>query len=363
MGKKISIAHLTKNMSVNGISTVIMNYCRHLDRERFKLTIIAGSPVVDMYRAQCEKLGVEIVELPAKIESSKQYYAAMWKSLSEEKYDVVHVHGNSATITVELMMAKLRGIKARIAHSHNSTCDNMRAHKLLSPIFKRVYTQAFACSGLAGRWLFGEKDFVVLPNGFDTHKFIFDAEKRAEMRKTLGIEDKFVIGNVARFNDQKNHPYLLKVFEAVAKEREDACLLLVGNGPHLEKVKALIDAHPYKDRIIYYGITDHVEYIYDAIDLFLLPSKHEGLGIVFLEAQISGLPCVTSDVVPHEVTLGDAITFLPLEEDVTRWKDAVLNAKCTDRTHFYEQHENEIEAYNIQKNAVMLGEYYEKMVN
>lgn len=362
MAEKIKIAYLTKNLPANGITNVIMNYSLNLNKNKFEITIISGCPVLDIYKKKCDEQGIKTVELPDKIKSSKQYYLEMWKILSKKKFDIVHVHGNSATITIELMMAKLKGIRVRIAHCHNITCDNLKAHQLLLPIFKRIYTHAFACSELAGHWLFGDKPFTVLPNGFDTYKFVFDAKKRKQIRAELGLKGKFVIGNVARFNAQKNHPYLLQVFEAVAAERENAYLLLVGDGPDLEKIQKIIEQHPYKDRIIYYGVTDHVEYIYDATDVFVLPSKHEGLGIVFLEAQINGLPVVTSDVVPREVDLGKGVTFLALADDVTEWKNAILHAKTIDRDIFYHQHIHAIEGYDIKKNAGQLEKYYRQML-
>lgn len=362
MDEKIKIAYLTKSLHASGITNVIMNYSTHLNKEKFAITIISGTPVLDIYRKQCEEQGIKIIELPDKIKSSKQYYLAMWRSLSKKKYDIVHIHGNSATITIELVMAMLKGIKVRIAHSHNSTCDNKRIHKLLSPIFKVVYTKGFACSELAGHWLFGDKSFTVLPNGFVTCKFIFDEKKRHEIRRELGIENRFVIGTVARFNEQKNHTYLLKMFESVAADREDACLLLVGDGPDLEKIQAQIEKHPYKDRIIYYGITDRVEYIYDAIDVFVLPSKYEGLGIVFLEAQISGVECITSDAVPREVDFGGRVTFLPLDDDTSRWKKAILDAKEIDRAGFYEKYIDKIETYDIKNNAQYLEMCYEQLL-
>lgn len=361
MKKKINIAYLTKDMTVNGITTVIMNYSKNLNKDKYNITIIAGSPVIGTYKEECTSLGIEIIELPQKIKSSKEYYKGIWRNLSKEKYDIVHIHGNSATITIELFIAMIKGIKVRIAHSHNSTCNNLLAHKLLYPIFNRIYTCGFACSELAGRWLFGENNFKVLANGFDTRKFIFNNKRRSKVRKQLGIEGKFVIGTVARFNDQKNHPYLLKVFEAVASEKDNAYLLLVGDGPDLDKIKYMIESHTYKDRIIYYGITNNVEYIYDAIDVFVLPSKHEGLGITFLEAQISGLVCITSDVVPHEVVLGNKIYFLPLEDDVSKWKDIILSAKSINREKFYEEYEDRINQYDINMNAIQLSKYYEEI--
>lgn len=359
---KIRVAMITNDLNNNGISNVVMNYCLNINKLTTDMTIIAGSPIYSNFRTQCKESGIKLIELPERKVDTKTYYHTLYRVLSNKKYDIVQVHGNSATITVELLIAKLKGIKVRIAHCHNSTCNNMKVHKILLPIFKRVYTHGFACSSLAGDWLFRKKPYTVLVNGFIISKFIFDGNKREEVRKELGLEDKYIIGTVARFNDQKNHSYLLKVFEAVAKEREDVYLLLVGAGPNLEFIKKLIVEHPYRSRIVYYGETSHAEYIYDAIDVFVLPSKYEGLGIVFLEAQINGLPVVTSDTVPREVNIGNRTVFLHLDDDVTEWKKEILNAQSIDRNSFYDEHDKEIQIYDIRKNADRLIGYYEEML-
>lgn len=358
---KIRVAMIANYLVKNGISNVIMNYCINMDKSKIDITIIVGTPVDPFYKKLCEENNISVVELPSRKGDTMAYYMALFKILSYKRYDIVHVHGNSATITVELLIAKLKGIKGRVAHCHNSTCSNIKIHKMLLPVFNRLYTHGFACSSLAGDWLFGRGKYDILPNGFTTEKFVFNPVKRIEMRKQLGLDDKFVIGTVARFNDQKNHPYLLKIFEAVAREKEDAYLVLVGAGPNLERIKKMIAIHPYKDRIIYYGETNHVEWLYNAFDVFVLPTKFEGLGIVFIEAQINGLPVITSNMVPPEVNIGNRTRFLPLDEDINRWKDAILNVEFIDRGSFAKEHEKEIDVYEIHSNANRLLECYIKL--
>ena len=319
----INVVHITKSLESNGISTVVMNYTCNMDKSKYKNTIIAGTPIVNAYRNRCADYGVDVIEVPSKKSSSVKYYMATWKILKNKHFDIAHIHGNSATITIEMIIAKLAGIKVRVAHSHNSTCDHIKVHQILSPLFRRLYTKGYACSELAGKWLFGDSPFSVLPNGFEIKKFIFDQATRENIRKELDLEDKFVIGNVARFNDQKNHIFLLNIFEQVARENKDAVLFLVGTGPLLGKIQQMIQEHPYKERIIYYGETDHIESLYNAMDIFVLPSKYEGLGIVFIEAQINGLRCVTSDQVPKEVNINNHTVFLSLEKGVESWASEI----------------------------------------
>lgn len=360
--KKIRVAMVADSLNKNGISYVIKNYCTLIDKEKFDVTVIAGLPI-DPFFSECfDGTGVKIVEMPERKVNTKLYYKALRHELSGKKYDIVHVHGNSATISVELLLAKLGGIKRRVAHSHNTTCDHIKADKLLRPLFYSLCNGRIACGEEAGRWLFGKREFTVLPNGFDTKKFIFNPKEREKIRSRCNLTDKFVIGCVARFNNQKNHPYLLKIFESVAAEREDACLFLVGDGPNRESVLELIENHPYKDRIVYYGESERIYELYSAMDIFVLPTRHEGLGIVFIEAQISGLPCVTTDVVPRATKLGNSIVYLPLSEDVAPWRDAVLNAPAVDRAGYYGAHRKQIQTYEIKRNVKDLERFYISLV-
>jgi len=358
----IKIAYITKNLAANGITNVIMNYGMRIGKDKFELTIIAGNPVESIYEYKLKQEGIKIVKLPPKKKNPLSYYREMWKEL-KNNYQIVHIHCNSATNVVELMMAKLVGIKVRIIHSHNVTCDHALIHQIFQPILKRLYTHGFACSDAAGKWMFGDSPYEVLPNAFETEKFAFDESSRNTVRKSLNITDKFVIGDVARFNDQKNHEYLLQIFEEVASKRDNAVLLLVGNGPNLDKIKQKIEEHPYRDRIIYYGITDNVTELYCAMDAFVLPTKYEGLGIVFVEAQINGLPVITSDRVPREVDIVGNTQFLPLEKNPEKWAKQILDVPTNfNRKAFYEQNVDAISAYDIKKAVHRLEDYYRRAI-
>ena len=238
----------------------------------------------------------------------------------------------------------------------------MKMHKLLLPFFNMLYKHGFACSTLAGRWLFGETNLHVLPNGFVTDKFRFDPEGRANTRKELGLDGKFVIGHIGRFNSQKNHRFLLKVFDEIALQRENAVLLLVGAGPDFDEINALIKEHPYNDRIIVYGETSDTAPMYAAMDVFAFPSLYEGLGIVMLEAQISGLPCVASDAVPTDAIITDKAIRLSLG-DASEWSRRILSMYEDNRAEVYYKYYNEFQKFNIEKNALDLEKIYEKLAS
>lgn len=358
---KIKVAMVTNHFGITGIGTVMMNYCKALDKNKFDLTILAGRPISGKYAKGCKEYGIHLIALPSRHGESFKHYTALWRKLKAGHYDIVHVHGSSSMMAIELTLAKLAGIKNRIAHSHTKVEVVKWTYKVLMPIFKHSYTKGLACSRLAGEWVFGKDNFQVITNGFDTRSFIYDEKARLSIRRQLNIEDNFVIGHVGRFNPQKNQKFLLDVFREIAKIRGDAILLLVGTGPDFEKVKELVTIHPYKDRIILYGESDEINQLYSAMDVFVFPSKYEGLGLVAVEAQISGLPCVISDVVPKEVVISDKVVSLSLDASMSTWSNVIVSESTTKkyREEFYGNNQSSILNYNINNCVDALEKVYQ----
>lgn len=358
MEQKIRLVMVVANFSINGISTVIMNYCRKLDSKRFDITIMAGSPIDIAYKKECDLIGIHLIVLPSKKKKAKKYYKHLWESLAQG-YDIVHVHGSSAVIAIELLIAFFRGIKIRIAHCHSTTCTHIYLHNLLKPVLNCLYTEGFACSSLAGKWLFGEKKIYIIPNSFDTKKYRFDETSRKEIREKLHIDNQMLIGHIGRFNDSKNQTFVLKIFEQIAEINSEANLILVGTGPDFDMINQLVQKSTHFNRIIIYGETLETQKMYAAMDVFVFPSKHEGMPVALLEAQISGLPCVVSDKVTCEVDFGD-ICWKSIEERPEIWARAVLRElkKPISRCDYFNSHKNWIQEYDIEKSTKHLEEIY-----
>ena len=362
--KKVKVAMVTNHFGITGIGTVMMNYCKTLDKKKYDLTILAGKPISDKYKKECKKYGIQLITLPSRHEKPGKHYIALWRALKEGHYDILHDHGNSSMMAVELTIAKIAGVKNRIAHSHNSTCPNMRVHKMLNPYFRTVYTKALACGQLAGNWLFGENNFEILPNGFHTNDFAFSEKNRNVIRNKLGIKNQLVIGHIGRINKQKNQEYLLDIFEAVAAIQENAILLIVGTGPDEDKIKARLKEHPYKNRIILYGETDNPTAFYSAMDMFVFPSRYEGLPVVLLEAQISGLPCIVSDKVTREVDLGN-INWQSIDDKPKQWAKVILSVEHRsdeERIAYRKEHLKEIQNYDITQSVRQLDRIYTDLI-
>lgn len=362
LNKKINLAMIATNLKLNGISAVIMNYVSYLDLNKYKITLIVGQGVSDKYRAICKRKKVQIVELAPRKEDPAKFYWELYKYLLFHHFDIVHVHGSNASIGMELFLAKINRVKIRIAHSHNTTSTSMKIHKIMKPIFNFSYTDGFACGKLAGEWLFGNKPFKIIPNGLDVDKFEFNSQKRQEIRKKLNVDNNFVIGHIGRFNYQKNHEFLLKVFIEINKIRSDAKLLLVGNGPDFNKFKNSIKGKSIAKNIIIYGETNTPEDLYLAMDCFVFPSRFEGLPLTLLEAQISGLPCVVSDVITPEVKLSNNLVFMSLGDSSVDWAKSILKVKASDRNTFFEKYNNEINHYRIKNDVAILDEAYQDIL-
>lgn len=363
MPRRVQVAMVATHFGVTGIGSVIMNYCKALDPNKYEFTVIAGLPIAEQYKKECEQYGIHIIVLPPRHEQSFRHYTRLLKVLKTHHFDIFHDHGNSSMMAVELTLARFAGIKIRIAHSHNTRCSNATIHKLLNPYFRKQYTKALACGRKAGDWLYGEGKFTVLPNGFNTNDFQFSLEDRSRIRKELNIDDKLVIGHMGRINDQKNQDFLIDVFNEVAREKKDAVLLLVGEGPCMKAIQHKASESAYKDRIIFYGVSSKPSEMYSAMDILTLPSKYEGLPVVLLEAQISGLPCIVSDRVTREVDFG-RIKWASIE-NVTEWKNKILSTQSNSilyRTNYLKDHKDLIEQYDIKNTVGQLDDIYSSLL-
>lgn len=363
--KKIKVAMMTDCLRLDGISNVIMNYCTHIDSDRFEMTIISGGKVLDSLKRICDESRIHLVELPGRKKSYMEYCRALNHVFKENEYDICHIHGNSATNTVELLIAKKNHIKVRIMHSHNSKCQHRMVHLLLLPVFRTVYTDAVACSSLAGNWIFGNNNFSVLPNGFETSRFAFNPQMREYYRKKLHLEDSYVLGYVGQINYQKNYWYIIKCFEKYMTINKSSKMLIVGTGREINELENYVAGTEYKEKIILYGQSDDIPGILSAMDVFLFPSRYEGLGISVIEAQISGLPCIASSFVPAEVKVGENVSFLPIDdESIYRWTEEIEKYRdnTIDRAAAVSDKSEAVSRYDIKSCVGILEELYMKTI-
>ena len=262
-----------------------------------------------------------------------RYNKELTKIFNENNYKIVHSHINTLSV-FPLKIAKKCGIPVRIAHSHSTT--NKKEWKknmlkqILRPFSKKYATNYMCCSELAGRWLFGNKEYnngnvYILNNAIDVEKFSYNESIRIKKRKELNIDDnKLIIGHVGRFVEQKNHKFLIDIFNQVQLKHKNAILLLIGQGPLLNEIKDKVKKLNLEEKVMFLGQREDINELYQAMDIFIFPSLYEGLGMALVEAQYSGLPCIASDEIPKEADITKNIIFLNLNRDKSKWADSIF---------------------------------------
>ena len=257
-------------------------------------------------------------------------YSNLKKLLKTQKYECVHIHSDVANkLLVSGLSAKHAGVNKIILHSHAAGVDgNHRSikllfHKLCRRVLKYIGTDYVACSDLAAKWMFPnilQEQIKIINNGVELEKFRFDPSKRGEIRRSLGVHDEILLGHVGRFAYQKNHGYLISIMHEIKKRGIKAKLLLVGEGPDETKIRNRVKEEHLEDIIMFYGTSNRVNELFQAMDIFVLPSHFEGLPIVGVEAQAAGLPVIFSDQITREAKLIAPVEYLAIaEEAVSDW--------------------------------------------
>jgi glycosyltransferase involved in cell wall biosynthesis len=274
------------------------------------------------------------------------------KVIEQNHYKIVHIHQNSASMAMDAFVARQCGVPVIIGHSHNTSCNVLWQHYLFKPFVNRLLTYRFACSEAAGEWIFGnQKDIQIIHNAVDVDGFYFNSEIRNDYRKKMKLEDKYVIGFVGRLHEQKNVGRLIEIFNKI--EDKKTVLLLVGEGP--EKAKLMDKARGLEDMVLFLGQRDDVGNLMSAMDVFVLPSIYEGLGLVVIEAQATGLHSVISDKVPAPNLIGN-LDVVKLEDSDDAWIEKIMTRSTHDRNAVKEQIQKT--GYDIKLEAKKLEQFY-----
>ena len=352
----------TVPFSINGISNVIMNFYRNTRKSVFYEFIINGI-IDDSYQREFLENNSKFYILNRN-KNSIGYIISLSKIIKKGDYDIIHIHGNSALMSIDLMACVLSCSKAlRVVHGHNTGCSHNALHRILYPLFKRNYDYAIACSKAAGRWLYGKNPHIVLNNGIDEKRFTFDNKVRKNERMRNGISDnEKVILHVGVFNEQKNHAFLIDIFSEILRREPDALLRLVGNGRKLHEIKQKVHDYGIDDKVQFPGTTVYPEIEYNLADVFVLPSLYESFGLVAVEAQCSGLPCVMSDAVPKDIMITDSVSFVSLESPIEEWVNQIVEymnnaSERKDNSESVIAHD-----YSIRKSALKLAAFYESAI-
>lgn len=355
----VRVLHIVTNMDRGGLETMLMNYYRHMDREKIQFDFLEHRRDRAAYDDEIESLGGRIFRLPRLNPLSSDYFHALNAFFAAHpEYRIVHSHLDCMS-AYPLCAAKNAKVPVRIAHAHSTSQDRnwKLVFKLISKKLISLYTtDLFACSADAGEWMFGTKDVHILPNAIDIERYAFNLLIRNQTKKALGLDDAFVIGHVGRFSAVKNHSFLTDVFAQIKRQEPNSKLLLVGAGSEMQAVQQKVKALGLGADVIFTGVRNDVANLMQAMDVFVFPSLHEGLGIVLIEAQAAGLPCVVSDTIPREAYLTDLVTAEKLSSSVEKWAEKILKKRDFPRT----DRRDEIAAhgFDITTEAVKLQEFY-----
>lgn len=355
----VRVLHIVTNMDRGGLETMLMNYYRHMDREKIQFDFLEHRRERAAYDDEIESLGGRIFRLPRLNPLSGDYFHALNAFFAAHpEYRIVHSHLDCMS-AYPLRVAKNAKVPVRIAHAHSTNQDRnwKLVFKLISKKLISLYTtDLFACSADAGEWMFGTKDVHILPNAIDIERYAFNLLIRNQTKKALGLDDAFVIGHVGRFSAVKNHFFLTDVFAQIKRQEPNSKLLLVGAGSEMQAVQQKVKALGLGADVIFTGVRNDVANLMQAMDVFVFPSLYEGLGIVLIEAQAAGLPCVVSDIIPREAYLTDLVTAEKLSSSVETWAEKILEKREVLRT----DRRSEIAAhgFDITTEAVKLQEFY-----
>lgn len=291
-----------------------------------------------------------------------KYFNYIKKIVSKNKYDIVHIHGNSHTMCLELLAAKLAGCNVRIAHCHNTTCNSRFLNFLLTPLFNFSCNFRFACGVDAGKWLYKRKSFTIINNGIDTGKFQFNYENRQNIRAQIGLTNEIIICHVGNFNEQKNQKFLIDIFSELYKSDIKYRLMLIGEGYMRVEMENKVNSLGLSDVVYFIGKTNNVSAYLSAADMIVMPSLYEGLPLTLIEEQANGLVCVVSDTITKESDKTGLLTFVPLD-NIEKWKNAISGISFTDRNVASKNAINSIRSkgYSIDCQAVILRNQYANM--
>lgn len=330
--KKIKICHVVSGLKAGGVESMIYNYCSRLNKKEYEFHILyQHNPSIKNVK-EFENLGFKFKKIPSKIKHPIKNYLETLKYFKNNSFDVVHCHMTLMNF-IPLIAAKRLKIPVRICHSHNSDVRKKNIfvrmlNNLLKLLCIKYATDLVACGKDAGRYMYGKKKFIIINNALDIKKYEYNNLARKRIRKQFGIlDDDILIGHIGRFTNQKNHKFIVEMFKKlvndVSTKEKNYKLLLIGDGELKNEIEQDVIKNKIDSKVIFPGIINNTNEFYSAMDIFILPSLWEGLPVVGIESQISGLPCLFADTIDKECKINSNVCILNL--DIDKWVSCINN--------------------------------------
>lgn len=332
---------LVSAMDTGGAETFLMKIYRNIDINQYQMDFLCASLKEGFYEKEIKELGGKIFHIEPKNKGIIKNFKSIYKIIKDNKYDYVLKTAQKSLAGLDLLAAKLAKAKIRVFRSSNAgVVDNSFKERLIQNIFsflpRRMANIRIAPSKEAAEYVFGKGCIengkaIILKNGLDLNIYKYDESCRNKIRKEFNIEDKYIIGHIGRFNKQKNHHFLIKIFKEIHNIKSDAILMLVGDGELKEEIKNEIKLNNLDDYVIFMGIRKDIPDILSAMDMMIFPSYFEGMPNTIIEAQACGLPCLISDSITKEAKVTDIVKMISLNKDALYWAKEVFSNNSFDR--------------------------------
>ena len=354
-------------MNRGGAETMIMNLYRNIDKTKVQFDFVVHSNDKGLFDDEIEELGGKIYHCPRYVIKNHLSYKSWWNNFfKEHSSEYIAVHGHiGSTASIYLSIAKRYDLFT-IAHSHN-TDGKIGIKDFIYKIFtlntRNIADFFFACSQAAGVDRFGkkiatnEKIYKVLNNAINLDEFCYDENKKISIRNEFKLgDDALIIGHIGRFNEQKNHKFLIDIAKSTINKNKKVVFILVGDGSLKPEIESLVDKYEIRKNVIFTGVRSDVSNFYSGFDLFLFPSFYEGLPVTVIEAQASGLKCLLSDTITKEVDITGLVEYMSLNNSAEKWAEKILSIIPYDRVNTSDKIISA--GYDINTTAKQLTDFY-----
>ena len=328
--KPIRVLQVVHELGIGGIQTFIMNIYRNIDRTKVQFDFLLDTDKQGAFEKEIELLGGVVYRVTSRNSNLLKYKKEVKRffKIYCNKFACIHCHWSNLSNVYPALIARKYGAKTIVIHSHSTNLPNNTIHKFLHRFNKKriakIATHFFACSDLAGNWLFPTNcKFEIIKNGVEVDKYKFCLAKRMETRKELHLDGKIVFASVGRFTEAKNHPFLLRLFNEIVKKMPNSFMLLAGVSETEPVVAELIGSLGLENHVRLLGFRSDLHLVLQAADVFLLPSKWEGFPVALIEAQSSGLPSYVSDTVTKQAIINNNVFYLSLNEGEQKWAEII----------------------------------------
>ncbi len=366
----MKILIVVNNLRVaNGVATVIMNQYNGLISEKNEVEFLQFMSFDSKYLKEIEQKNGKIYT----VEKNLKSFRKLFKIINDGNYDIVHINQMNLQTVFLSIYAKFKKVKCIIYHSHNTKIPGGFKRKILQKASNLVYnncsTHFIACSEKAGRDAFKNKKFVILKNSINVKKFEYDYKIRNTYRERNNINSNtFVVGTVCRYSNQKNPIFMIDIFSEIVKKIPNSIFLWIGSAPSeddpiIEQMNKRVEELGLKNNIMWLGSKEDVYNWYSVMDVFLMPSKWEGLGITYIESQANSLPTFASDVVPIDTNVTSFMNYLSLEESATKWAEKICEYPVRNEKSKVDNYKKFVEqGYDVNSSGKSLLEIYKKFM-